>query len=298
MATSRPPSDQPPPPARGTKPAPGPSGGPKEQVRIQSGGVELEGHLAHPESSEEVDRPAVVLLHGFPSGEVWADRIGADLPELANRIAEQMGWTALAIRFRGCGSSTGDFSLAGWKEDVRASVDFLRRQAKPDRIWLVGFGTGGAVALVTAVDDPGIEGVAMVGSPADFADWAANPNRLLAHAKQVGAISSPSFPDDPDDWKQQLNVVRADQAAERLPPKTLLVLHGSEDELVPHFDARIVADAHGGADLRFIQGGAHLLRHDPRAVAVLLGWLGRQRASLMAQDEEAADNGDDSPVDD
>ena len=301
MATSRPPddtpppADQPPPPAAGSTPAPGGPAGPKGEVRIQSGEVELEAHLALPESPSAVDRPGVVLLHGFPSGEVWAERIGADLPELANRIAEQMGWTALAVRFRGCGGSTGDFSLHGWMEDVRSSVEFLRQQASPDRIWLVGFGTGGAVALVTAVDDPGIEGVAMVGSPADFDDWAANPNRLLAHAKRVGAISSPSFPPEPEEWKAQLQSVRAVRAAEQLPPRSLLVLHGSDDELVPHFDARLLADAHGGADLRFIQGGAHLLRHDPRAVAVLLGWLGRQRASLReaATVEQRAESGAD-----
>jgi hypothetical protein len=49
------------------------------------------------------------------------------------------------------------------------------------------------------------------------------------------------------------------------------------DEAVPVFDARVLADAHGDADLRLIEGGGHELRHDPRAVAVLLGWLDRQR---------------------
>ena len=43
------------------------------------------------------------------------------------------------------------------------------------------------------------------------------------------------------------------------------------------FDARVLADEHGEADLRIIEGGGHQLRHDPRAIAVLLGWLDRQR---------------------
>ncbi len=55
------------------------------------------------------------------------------------------------------------------------------------------------------------------------------------------------------------------------------MLHGSDDESVPVFDARVLADAHGDADLRVIDGAGHQLRHDPRAVAVLLGWLDRQR---------------------
>jgi putative redox protein len=43
------------------------------------------------------------------------------------------------------------------------------------------------------------------------------------------------------------------------------------------FDARVLADAHGSADLRIIDGASHQLRHDPRSVAILLGWLDRQR---------------------
>ena len=51
-----------------------------------------------------------------------------------------------------------------------------------------------------------------------------------------------------------------------------------EDEAVPPFDARVLADAHGSAELRMINGAGHELLHDPRAVAVLLGWLDRQRS--------------------
>jgi putative redox protein len=63
-------------------------------------------------------------------------------------------------------------------------------------------------------------------------------------------------------------------------PRPLLVVHGSDDEVVPSFDARVLADAHGSAELRLIHGAGHSLRHDPRTVAVLLGWLDRQRHAL------------------
>ncbi len=250
---------------------------PTEKPRVPSTEeVHLEAHVAVPDDRSPSERNGILLLHGFPSGEVWAERIGADLPELADRAAERMAWPALAIRFRGCGTSTGDFSLQGWLDDVKAAIDYLHREHGADRIWVCGFGTGGAVGVIASVDDPRIVGVAVLGSPADFDDWAANPNRLLAHARRVGAITSPSFPADLDEWKSQLRRIRAVDAAEHLPPRPLLVIHGSEDELVPHFDARLLADAHGDAELRFIVGGGHLLRHDPRAIAVLLGWLGRR----------------------
>ena len=70
--------------------------------------------------------------------------------------------------------------------------------------------------------------------------------------------------------------------ASEVAPRPLLILHGSEDESVPSFDARVLADAHGDAELRIISGAAHDLRHDPRAVAILLGWLDRQRHGLRS----------------
>ena len=74
--------------------------------------------------------------------------------------------------------------------------------------------------------------------------------------------------------------IRAVACVAAYAPRPLLVAHGSEDEVVPPFDARVVADAHGSAELRFINGAGHSLRHDPRTIAVLLGWLDRQRHAL------------------
>ena len=62
-----------------------------------------------------------------------------------------------------------------------------------------------------------------------------------------------------------------------IPPRPLLLMHGSEDPTVPVSDARALADAADGqADLRVITGAGHRLRHDPRAVAALMGWMERQ----------------------
>ena len=61
----------------------------------------------------------------------------------------------------------------------------------------------------------------------------------------------------------------------------MLVMHGEDDESVPVSDSRMLAEAHGSAELRILPGAGHRLRHDPRAVSVLLGWLDRQRAMSM-----------------
>ena len=93
-------------------------------------------------------------------------------------------------------------------------------------------------------------------------------------------ITDPQFPPSVDAWSRQFRDIRAVACVGRYAPRPLLVIHGSDDEVVPSFDARVVADAHGSAELRLIYGAGHSLRHDPRAVAVLLGWLDRQRHAL------------------
>ena len=42
--------------------------------------------------------------------------------------------------------------------------------------------------------------------------------------------------------------------------------------------ARQLAQAHGSAELSLLPGAGARLRHDPRAVAILLGWLDRMRS--------------------
>lgn len=225
--------------------------------------------------------PGVLLLHGFPSGAIWAEHIGSDLPELATRIADEMGFAALALRFRGCGTSTGDFSLGGWIADVRSALVYFRSIVPLTGLWICGFGTGGTVGLVAASEDDGVSGVAIAGSPADFNDWAENDARLLAHAHQIGAIKTAAYPTDLAKWSAEFRSINAVTAAERLSPRSFFLLHGADDDVVPQTDARLLADAHGAGELRVLPGAGHQLRHDPRAVAVLLGWLGRSSSEVL-----------------
>lgn len=181
----------------------------------------------------------------------------------------------LAFNFRGCDPSEGQFALRSWVADVSAAVDALEGEDDVGPVSTVGFGTGGAVAICAGAQDPRITGVAAAGAPADFAQWAKAPKRLLEHARDLGVIDDPAYPDDLGAWSRELAEVRAEHAARTLAPRPLLVLHGADDDAVPVLDARAVADAHGQAELRVVDNAGHNLRHDPRAVAILIGWLDR-----------------------
>lgn len=246
--------------------------------RLPSNGFLLAAHLARPPMRADVTNvPAVVLAHGYPS-DVNARAVASSaLPELADRIAAEMGWVAMSLAFRGCGESEGWFSLQGWLDDLRAAVAHLTATQNVAGVWLAGFGTGGALAICAGAADPSVRGVAALGSPADFDDWASHPRRLLEHAREVGMVDDPAFPPSMDDWSRELKEIRAVEVAHDLQPRSLLVVHGSDDDLVPVFDARVLVDAHGEAELRILSGAGHRLRHDPRAIAILLGWLDRQR---------------------
>jgi esterase/lipase len=245
------------------------------ETQILSDGLRLDGHLSEPTGLDS-DAPGLVLCHGFPSGTLGAKGTGSSFPPLADRIARE-GWLVLTFQFRGCGSSAGNFSLAGWLADVHAAISHLESTCAPRGIWLAGFGTGGALCASAGAERDDVRGVATLGAPADFDDWAHHPRRLLQHARDIGVIRDAHFPENEDAWTRELRDIRPVSAVPQLAPRPLLVIHGFEDESVPHFDARVLSDAHRSAELRIIGGAAHDLRHDPRAVAVLLGWLDRQR---------------------
>lgn len=236
----------------------------------------LEAWLARPETAP-YDRSGLVLVPGFPNHPGGGANSFSTFPELADRLAVEADMVVLTLAFRGLAGSDGNFSLAGWRKDLRVAVGYVRKREMVDGVWLMGFGTGGALAVDAAAKDGKVRGVVAVAAPADFHDWASRPRELLAHARRCGAISDDGFPDDFGAWSKELERASTVNRAEELGPECrLLVIHGSSDDAVPVLDARAVADAHPGSELKIIDGGRHHLRHDPRAMALATGWLYRR----------------------
>ena len=251
-----------------------------------SGGYRLARYLVMPAArlAGTTDLPGFLFCHGFPIGPLDARQSASTFPELMDRISHEMGWAAMTFTFRGCGDSQGDFSLQGWVDDLRAAIDQFVAEAAPSSIWLGGTATGGSLAVCVAADDPRVQGRRHA--------WPPGPTSTTGPASPAASSSTPGRsapsaipPSRPSSsrWARELRAYRPLQAARRFAHRPLLVIHGDDDDTVPIIDARLLAEAHGDAELRLITGAGHRLRHDPRAIAILLGWLDRQRsqASLV-----------------
>jgi uncharacterized protein len=246
------------------------------RCEIESSGLRLSGALFRSVGLSDAP-PGLVLCHGFPAGPGGAATSGQTYPELAERLCADTGWTVLTFNFRGTGGSEGDFSLGGWLDDLKAAIDHLLDVEGVSGVWLAGSSTGGGLAICSAAEDERVRGVATLAAPADFSDWAANPEGFLEHARQVGVVRDPAFPADFGSWARELAEVVPAAAIGKIPPRPVLLVHGADDEVVHLEHARILTDAARDAvELRVLSEAGHRLRHDPRAVALLLGWMERQ----------------------
>lgn len=247
------------------------------QCLIESGGLRLSGYLTRPAVPASGSIPGLVLCHGFPAGPGGAATSAQTYPQLADRLAADTGWVVMTFNFRGTGASEGDFSLGGWLDDLRAAIDHLLDVGGVSGVWVAGAGTGGSLALCEAGEDERVRGVATLSARADFGDWASDPEQFLAHARAIGVIDDPGFPPDYEAWSRELREIRPTALIAKIPPRPVLVVHGADDDVVPLDDARVLTDAAGDAvELRVLSEAGHRLRHDPRAVALILGWMERQ----------------------
>jgi putative redox protein len=241
---------------------------------ILSEGLRLGAHFARPNGMTRV--PALLVLPGFPRGPGGAAAVGNTDQSLCDRVARESGWAGLTFTFRGTGPSEGDFSIEGWLADVRAAVDALLARTDVTGVWIAGFRLGGTLAIVTAAHDERVRGIATFAAPASLQTWVRDPQWFLEYARRTGVLRTDHYPPDPSAWIRAIENLDPVEAARHVEPRPWLLVHGSADDVVPVDDARALADAGKGVELRIVANGPHRLRHDPRAIAALMSWLKRQ----------------------
>jgi pimeloyl-ACP methyl ester carboxylesterase len=243
--------------------------------QLKSGNSLLDLRIATP-GARPVASHALIIVHGLPRAMGMGRQAAGLLPELAEHLATESGWMIATGTLSGVGGSTGTFSASQWMDDLRQILDRVDQGER--RISLAGFGFGGALALRIAADDERIRGVATFATPAHLEPWCGGADEFRRAVQVAGVVGDEKDLLPAEELRNDVFAIDPLVSIARVPPRRLMVGHGTEDIEIPHSDARdLVAAAEGRAELRLIQGAGHQLRADPRMVATLLGWLDRHR---------------------
>ena len=234
----------------------------------------IAGELYFPSKTAR-PHPTLILCHGIPGKRKILDDPG--YPFLADRFRRE-GFLVLIFNFRGTGPSGGNFDLLGWTRDLEGALDqlALRPEADPKRIYVMGFSAGAAVSIRVASRRKEIQALISCASPAHFDDWLTERGKsdFMAYAREVGIIRDPDFPRSVQEWETGFRVVKPLRWIGDIPPRPLLLIHGTADDVVGVGHAHLLHEGAGkGAELCLLEGAGHRLRLEQRAIGRAMEWL-------------------------
>lgn len=179
------------------------------------------------------DGPVLLYLHGAR----W--NVAGSAPRI--RRMQQLGFSVLAIDYRGFGKSTRELPSEDMAyEDARAAWDWIARQYPQRQRFVFGHSLGGAVAidLAAKVDDE--QGVIVEGTFTSIAD--------VASSMKFGWL--PIAPLITQRFESVKKVARV--------KSPLLVVHGANDSLIPYdLGRRLYEAATGRKHFILVEGGSH-----------------------------------------
>jgi dipeptidyl aminopeptidase/acylaminoacyl peptidase len=225
-------------------------------------GSQITTYLTGMGSSSE-KRPLVVMPHGGPE---LRDSIGFD--PIAQAFAAQ-GWLVLQVNFRGSDGYGATFAAAGHQQWGRLMQDDLTDavadlihtgRAEPDHVVIYGASYGGYAALAGAVSTPDLyraavdrAGISDLPAFLRFERYRDDGDALLYEhwVKLIG---------DPKTDVAALRAASPGQRADEIHIPVLL-MHGSEDNVVPVEQSRIMKaaleHAHKNVRLELFDGEGH-----------------------------------------
>jgi putative redox protein len=224
-------------------------------------------------TSGQKDAPTLIVCHGFTGSKEGGDK--------ACRMAEyfsQAGYDTLLFDFAGNGESQGkfeDISLTGQIDDLKCAVDWCKKRDAGNIVTL-GRSFGGTTVICHAAEDNRVVGVCT---------WAA--------AARLMELFTGFADDDPDDPEKVIlagdegilylkktffdDIQRYDvpQLASRIAPRSLLIIHGTKDDVVSPGDAQLIYSAAGNPkELIYIEGGDHQFEsHSSKVWDISFNWL-------------------------
>lgn len=214
-------------------------------------GLTLYGWYVPPQTDKT--QSAILFVHGHNSNR------GQLLIEAA--MMRDDGYGMLFFEMRNHGESDGDSTSMGYHElkDAQAAFAFLAAQpdVNPDFIAIYGHSMGAATSIRTMARIEQARALVVDAPYADFAD-------LVGDALYI-RTGLPSFPLADITIAMTGALANADMWAIRpiddiasIAPRPILILHGTDDPLVPLEHARTLYDIAGEPkQLVIVEGGAH-----------------------------------------
>lgn len=200
-------------------------------------GLRLHGYLTTPPGREMKNLPMVVMPHGGP----WArDHYGFDplVQFLANR-----GYAVLQVNYRGSVGYGREFYEKGFRqvgtgmqEDIEDAVRFAiaRGIADPKRVGIMGGSFGGYSTLMGLIRTPELYrcGINLAG----VTDW----SKIIRHSAEMSPMGFAFNVERIGDPKSDAGMLRAISPVHHVDriQAPLLIIHGRDDPIVPHDQAR------------------------------------------------------------
>ena len=225
-------------------------------------GLTIPAYITLPPGRDLENLPLVVLPHGGPQSR---DYFGFD--EWAQLIASR-GYVVIQPQFRGSDGFGRDFVRRGhgeWgqamQDDLTDSIIYLSSQGivDPDRVCIFGWSYGGYAALAGATLTPERYRCVIAGAPVsdilEMMDWDSRTN---------GSAIVDYWTEYIGDWRrmrdEMIAISPARQVSEIRAP--ILIVHGTEDTIVPIEQAETMVEALEDAGLPYeylpIEGGPHV----------------------------------------
>ena len=171
----------------------------------------------------------IILLHGYGRSKEQM------LPQAA--FLHKAGFNILMFDFRASGESEGKYITFGVKEknDLEGAVSYLktRKDINPEKIGLLGFSMGGAVAIMESGELPEIKAIVINSSYARFKTviW----NNFKIYLKGVpffplGWIVLLIIKSRTGIYYPRINPIKY---LEKLQKRPLMIIHGTHDKRIP-----------------------------------------------------------------
>jgi uncharacterized protein len=222
----------------------------------------------------------VVLVHGLEGS-----KAGEQVLQTAS-IYSGAGYGVLMFDLRGHGESAGKRTTVGYQEvrDVRGALSWLEEDLgfEPNEVVLHGWSMGGATVLRSA---PGT-GVAAVVEESGYADLPLLLRDRLAESSGLPSFFNPGIFLmaklflDLDPWAVRPEEDTAKLSEEGVP---LLLIHSTDDEVVPFEHAEMLAASYPDAEFWEIESYGHVEAYShPAYRQRLLDFLERVEAGEAA----------------